>query len=55
MKKLKKSLKQREIKVDEHIKKELIEELKKLGINPRTATRKAMKLIIRGAVHGKRN
>ena len=54
MKKLKKSLKQKEIKVDEHIKKELIEKLKKLGINPRTATRKAIKLILRGAKNGKK-
>lgn len=55
MKKLKRSLKHKEIKVDEHIKKELIEELKKLGIKPKTATRKAIQLILRGAVHGKRN
>lgn len=54
MKKLKRSLKQRKIKVDEHIKKELIEKLKKLGIPPKIALKKAIQLIIRGAKNGKK-
>ena len=56
MKKLKRELfKQKKIKINEDIQKNLIEELKKIGMKPKTAYRKAMKLIIRGAVHGKRN
>lgn len=50
-----KKLKQKKVKVDELIKKDLIEKLTKLGIPPKTAVRKAIKLILRGAVHGKRN
>lgn len=55
MKKIKRKLKQKKIKINEEIQKNLIKDLKKLGMKPKTALRKAIQLILRGAENGKRN
>ncbi|MGN0944119.1 hypothetical protein [Fusobacterium varium] len=55
MKKIKRKLKQKKIMINEDIQKNLIEDLKRLGMKPKTALRKAIQLILRGAENGKRN
>lgn len=55
MKKLKRKLmKQKKIKINENIDKDLIEKLKRLGKNPKIALKEVIKRIRRGAKNGKK-